>query len=68
MSAERYGRLKAQLRNRGTPIPKNDLCIAALSLQHNLTPVTRDNRFQLVAGLTTEARTEKMCGRAPAPF
>ena len=52
------GRLKALLRSRGTPIPENDLWIAALAVQHKLTLVTRDSHFQVVAGLITESWTD----------
>ena len=54
VTAERYGRLKAALRDRGTPIPENDLWIAALALQHDLILVTRDSHFRMVTEVTTE--------------
>src|SRR5690242_725976 len=37
-----YGEVKAMLRMRGTPIPENDLWIAAVARQHQLVLVTRD--------------------------
>ena len=40
-----YGRLYAQLRTQGTPIPTNDLWIAALVQQHNLILYSRDRHF-----------------------
>jgi len=40
-----YGRLYAQLRTQGTPIPTNDLWIAALVQQHNLMLYSRDRIF-----------------------
>lgn len=40
-----YSRLYLQLRKQGTPIPTNDVWIAALTLQHNLTLITRDAHF-----------------------
>jgi len=40
-----YSRLAAQLRKQGTPIPTNDLWIAALALQHGLTLYARDRHF-----------------------
>jgi tRNA(fMet)-specific endonuclease VapC len=40
-----YARLKVQLRRQGTPIPTNDVWIAALVLQHGLTLYTRDQHF-----------------------
>ncbi len=41
-----YGRLYAQLRRQGTPIPTNDLWIAALAVQHRVTLCTRDDHFK----------------------
>lgn len=52
-TAERYGELKTKLRRAGTPIPENDLWIAAQALQHGLTVATRDSDFRLVPGLQT---------------
>lgn len=40
-----YARLYAQLRVQGTPIPTNDLWIAALVQQHNLMLYSRDKHF-----------------------
>lgn len=40
-----YADLYAYLRNRGTPIPTNDLWIAALTIQHNLVLFDRDSDF-----------------------
>jgi len=40
-----YGSLYRQLREQGTPIPTNDLWIAALVIEHGLTLVTRDQHF-----------------------
>jgi predicted nucleic acid-binding protein len=50
-TAEFYARLFVQLRRAGTPIPDNDLWIAALALQHDLVLVTRDQHFQHVPQL-----------------
>ena len=50
-TARHYGSIKDGLRGRGTPIPENDVWIAALALQHNLTLVTRDAHFGQVDGL-----------------
>ncbi|MCC5848001.1 MAG: hypothetical protein JJU29_07890 [Verrucomicrobia bacterium] len=41
-----YARLFKQLREQGTPIPTNDLWIAALVEQHTLFLYTRDHHFQ----------------------
>lgn len=40
-----YARLFAQLRLQGTPIPVNDIWIAALALQHHLQLFSRDSHF-----------------------
>jgi len=40
-----YAATFAQLRRQGTPIPTNDLWIAALVLQHGLVLCTRDRHF-----------------------
>lgn len=40
-----YARLFSDLRAQGTPIPTNDLWIAALVLQHDLVLFTRDEHF-----------------------
>jgi tRNA(fMet)-specific endonuclease VapC len=40
-----YARVAAQLRRQGTPIPLNDIWIAAVVLQHGLTLYTRDAHF-----------------------
>jgi tRNA(fMet)-specific endonuclease VapC len=40
-----YGSLFRQLRKQGTPIPTNDMWLAALVLQHNLVLHARDHHF-----------------------
>ena len=44
-TTHQYARLFKQLRKQGTPIPTNDLWIAALALQHDLLLFTRDTHF-----------------------
>ena len=39
-----------ELRRKGTPIPTNDIWIAALCRQHALPLLSRDRHFDLVAG------------------
>jgi tRNA(fMet)-specific endonuclease VapC len=41
-----YASLFRQLRSQGTPIPTNDLWIAALVLDHRLALYTRDSHFR----------------------
>ena len=50
-TADHYARLFVQLRRAGTPIPDNDLWIAALVLQHDLTLITRDKHFESIPQL-----------------
>ena len=47
----RYAELKLQLKRQGTPIPINDVWIAALVLQHHATLFTRDSDFERVPQL-----------------
>jgi tRNA(fMet)-specific endonuclease VapC len=54
-TSQHYGRIKNVLRAKGQPIPENDIWIAALAQQHNLSIVTRDAHFAAVDGLTTVA-------------
>jgi len=51
MTASLYGQLKAELTHAGKLIPDNDLWIAALAKQHDLTLVSRDQHFSRVPGL-----------------
>lgn len=44
-TAHHYARLFVQLRAQGTPIPTNDLWIAALVVQHDLELYARDRHF-----------------------
>ena len=48
-----YARVYRQLRLAGTPIPTNDLWIAALVLQHNVVLHTRDEHFKRIPQLVT---------------
>ena len=47
----RYAELKLQLKKQGTPIPINDVWIAALVLQHRATLFTRDSDFERIPQL-----------------
>ena len=54
-AAEAYGRLRAELARRGTPIGPNDLMIAAIALAYDLTLVTHNtSEFSRVPGLRLE--------------
>jgi tRNA(fMet)-specific endonuclease VapC len=50
-TAIHYARLRTELKKAGTPIPSNDVWIAALSRQHGLPVLTRDRHFKMVSGL-----------------
>jgi predicted nucleic acid-binding protein len=47
-----YAEIREELRVRGTPIPPNDLWIAALARQHDEPIVSRDRHFDRVEGVT----------------
>lgn len=49
--AREYGRLKGLLKAAGTPLPENDIWIAAVALRHGLTIVSRDQHFSKVGEL-----------------
>jgi len=53
-TARYYGRIKEHLRAKGTPIPENDIWIAALAKQHHLILVTRDQHFHQIKEIKTE--------------
>ena len=50
-TARIYGRIRNELQSKGRPIPQNDVWIAAIAVQHNLTLLTRDEHFKLVEHL-----------------
>jgi tRNA(fMet)-specific endonuclease VapC len=47
-TAQRYALIQVRLRESGTPIPTNDIWIAALAMQERLTVVTTDAHFRNV--------------------
>ena len=50
-TAKHYALVRDQLQRHGTPIPENDVWIAALARQHDQPVVTRDVHFDAVEGL-----------------
>jgi tRNA(fMet)-specific endonuclease VapC len=50
-TADFYATILDNLRAAGTPIPSNDIWIAAVSFQHGYQLLTKDQHFQLVPGL-----------------
>ena len=47
-TSERYAFIHASLRQRGSPIPTNDIWIAASAMQHGLRILTTDAHYQQV--------------------
>jgi len=52
--AREYGRMKQRLKEKGRPLPENDIWIAATARRHGMVLVTRDRHFQEVEDLDTE--------------
>lgn len=50
-TAREFGKLKADLRAKGRPIPDNDIWISAVALQYGLPLLTRDKHFDVVSDL-----------------
>jgi tRNA(fMet)-specific endonuclease VapC len=50
-TAVSYAILRSELRKAGTPIPSNDVWIAALCRQHSFSLLSRDRHFDLVRGI-----------------
>jgi tRNA(fMet)-specific endonuclease VapC len=50
-TARNYADVRDELRSARTPIPENDIWIAALGRQHELAVVSRDGHFDSVRGL-----------------
>ncbi len=50
-TTQAYAQVYAQLRRQGTPIPTNDIWIAALAIQHSLPLCTRDSHFSALPQL-----------------
>ncbi len=50
-AAEKYGLLIKNLRASGTPIPTNDIWIAAAALSLGASLLTRDTHFEKISGL-----------------
>ncbi len=52
-TARQYGEIKDRLRQKGRPIPENDIWVAA-AFQHGLSVATRDAHFSEIDGLVVE--------------
>jgi tRNA(fMet)-specific endonuclease VapC len=46
-----YAVIRTELKRAGTPIPSNDVWIAALCRQHSFSLISRDHHFDLVRGI-----------------
>lgn len=53
-AAREFGRVQAQQKARGKPIPSPDAQIAAVARVHDLTVLTRDHHFAFVEGIRVE--------------
>jgi tRNA(fMet)-specific endonuclease VapC len=52
-TADSFGRIAAALRRKGTPIPTNDIWIAAHAMESGAEPVTFDGHFAAIDGLVS---------------
>jgi predicted nucleic acid-binding protein len=55
-TAEFYAQVFSELRQKGRPIPSNDLWLAASALQHGLALATFDDHFSSISGLLLAIR------------
>lgn len=53
-TARIYGHIKNELKKKGTPIPENDIWIAALAKQYSLKLLTRDRHFESIEVIDAE--------------
>jgi len=50
-TANFYSQIYSSLKNKGTPIPSNDMWIAAQTLEHGCILCTHDKHFKVIEGL-----------------
>ena len=55
-TAEFYAQVFSELRQKGRPIPSNDLWLSASALQHGLALATFDDHFSSISGLLLAIR------------
>jgi tRNA(fMet)-specific endonuclease VapC len=53
-TAKIYGQIKNHLKEKGQPIPENDIWIAAIAQQYSLALITRDSHFTGIESLKVE--------------
>jgi len=51
ITADRFARIAVQLKLQGTPIPTNDIWIAAQTMEHGAELITTDQHFEKINGL-----------------
>jgi tRNA(fMet)-specific endonuclease VapC len=51
ITSDRYSRIAAELKRQGTPIPTNDIWIAAQTMEHGAELITSDQHFGRINGL-----------------
>jgi len=54
-TAKLYGEMVSILYKKGKPIPTNDIWIAAIAKQHNLTLISKDKHFAEINGLAIKS-------------
>ncbi|MDR3693449.1 type II toxin-antitoxin system VapC family toxin [Mucilaginibacter sp.] len=52
ITADFYGRIKKSLKDKGKPIPENDIWIAAIAIQFNLPLFATDKHFREINNIT----------------
>lgn len=57
VTADRFGRIAAGLRKAGTPIPTNDIWIAAQTMESGAELITLDRHFERIPGLVVSVLT-----------
>ena len=50
-TSDRYSRIALLLKHQGTPIPSNDIWIAAQTMEHGAELITLDRHFENIKGL-----------------
>ena len=50
-TSDRYSRIALHLKRQGTPIPSNDIWVAAQAIEHGAEFITLDKHFENIAGL-----------------
>jgi len=51
VTADRYSRIAMDLKRHGSPLPTNDIWIAAQAMEHGAELITLDSHFEKISGL-----------------